>query len=1275
MTGATVLAVNHAATLFFMGINRYQLGRYTAIPPAPSPTAAVAPPAVPALLLTVGSSGTSGSADGDASASRFRMPSAVSIDPVSKHLVVCDLGNNRLRSVNRLSGFVATIAGSTMGFANGLGVAAQFAAPTETTSTGDGTIFVADDENNRVRQISIAGAVSALVGSGAAAFADGAGASAAFDRPTGIATFAGNLFVADMHNKRVRHVAVGNSTVTTLAGDGKYGFTDGLGGTLGAPARITAAADGTLYVADHGTRSLRKLLQNGVLSTMFGTGAEGFVNAVGFEASCGFLHQIAVTGDGHLFVADWTNNVLRVVSPEGVVTTAMTLPGVQGVAVDTDASLVYVTSNDTHIVQLLGAPSPSMTHGVSASDTSLTTSATVSPPPTATGTPTPTRSATPSAAVPATASESRTVSPTASAPMVASSSASRSPSMPPTTTRAATASRSVLPTPSATAPLTASQSIAFTPSHSLRATESTSMPPTTTKRATASDSTQPTLSETVPLTASASAEPSATGSAPTTPSSTPSRSNTHPPTASAPATVSSTAQPTASATVRDTASASGDASATESPQGTRSGSVSHSERVTPTLSAPVTASGSATASPVASQSESVVPTATPSGTESDVPAPSTSGSSTVAPPPTPSRSLSPATHKASPGSAAATAPAEQSATATLVPALAVGVTVQVLSGYRATVTITAPTHAALYGVEAIAYTDVAASGVGYATTSGNRSACSNLAQNSSVTCARAALAPPTAWLFDLSVAAPQYHTRDIEIRLHVSADNGRGTERRITLTAAVTSANTAAPTAPDDGTGMSAEAALRSVFSLNQGCAGLKLPILAITVVLFLLLLAVRAFVLLAARDATSSELATRDVSAFKGLLPQHAWVGAALPCHRHCGPAHAFMLLTHVLVFMTVISALVAHFPTIDDPASQTVAAVFAVGMAACTRPVLGALFSMYSLHDVTPRGHLRAPYEPIEREIRMTAAAIGVSDHTYAGIADVKFDRSAADTGTNAGGVGLARVASMRRGHTVKSFAYTRAGYLLNGAISVCLAVAAFVLMAPLCGHRLAVLERTIGIAVVLDLAAVQPCAVALLFLWRWMSSEEADGRAVHDLHPFDGDVIPLEEDVPEQCCGGGDAAAGTTYLEEATPAEGHATPARGLPEVAVMLGPQDTLAVTHQGASTNVTATAVGFGFYFGDDTASPTDVPALHPTDCWGTAPSVVSDDDAFARDAWSAADDFTMDADEAEQPPPPAAPSVDQAVIDAAAASTTDGESSMDSQAFEDALNDDDVDGM
>jgi hypothetical protein len=487
--------------------------------------------------------------------------------------------------------------------------------------------------------------------------------------------------------------------------------------------------------------------------------------------------------------------------------------------------------------------------------------------------------------------------------------------------------------------------------------------------------------------------------------------------------------------------------------------------------------------------------------------------------------------------------------------------------YRATVTVTAPIRTTLFGLSAIAYTDVVASGVGFATESMTAAACANLAQNRSVACSLGSLVAPATWVFELLVDTPQYYKRDIAVKLHLYAHDARASEQTITMARLAGRGDATYAPAPGttvdettgDGSGMSAATALKGIFSLNQGCGGMKLPILVITVVLFLVLLLVRCVVMLVKRD-THDDVATRDVPAKQGLLPQHVWFGAARPCHRHCGPAHAFMLLTHVLAFVTIIAALVAAYPTVDDTASQLAAALFAVGMAAGLRPVLGLLFAMYHVNKDVLRAAVCDRYAPGDAALGFERpdGAIGLSAQTFTNIADVAFELGGdvvplgAAPGKPAAYAALGEV-KKRRGFAVESLRYTRAGYAVNAAAAGGLLVAAFVIMAPLCGRRLAVLERTILYAVALDAAAMQPCFVALVWLYRWLISEEKDGRAVHDLHPVDGEILPVPEDGFDGDGDGAGAAPATRYA-----------PAKGVDSTCRSSASGDVLAGGEQGAS---------------------------------------------------------------------------------------------------------------
>ena len=156
---------------------------------------------------------------------------------------------------------VSTIAGSMAGFAEGTGAAAQFDMPVAVAVDAQGVLYVSDYNNNRIRRITPAGVVSTLAGSGTMGFADGPGNTAQFNGPSGLALDAqGTLYVADVGNNRIRKISSAG-TVTTLAGSGAAGFADGMGSaaTFNAPNSVPVDAQGNVYVADTENHRIRKV--------------------------------------------------------------------------------------------------------------------------------------------------------------------------------------------------------------------------------------------------------------------------------------------------------------------------------------------------------------------------------------------------------------------------------------------------------------------------------------------------------------------------------------------------------------------------------------------------------------------------------------------------------------------------------------------------------------------------------------------------------------------------------------------------------------------------------------------------------------------------------------------------------------------------------------------------------------------------------------------------------------------------------------------------------
>ncbi|MEO5948894.1 MAG: prepilin-type N-terminal cleavage/methylation domain-containing protein [Candidatus Saccharimonas sp.] len=193
-------------------------------------------------------------------AGSFNAPYGVATDSAD-NIYVADYGNNRIRKITQ-AGIDTVLAGTGVsGFANGAGVSAQFNHPQNLDVDSAGNVYVADYGNNRIRKITPAGVVSTLAGSGVAGFADGAGGSAQFNYPGGIAVdSSGIVYVADKSNHRIRKITSAG-VVSTLAGSGVAGFADGAGGSAQFynPSGVAVDSSGNIYVADRFNNRIRKI--------------------------------------------------------------------------------------------------------------------------------------------------------------------------------------------------------------------------------------------------------------------------------------------------------------------------------------------------------------------------------------------------------------------------------------------------------------------------------------------------------------------------------------------------------------------------------------------------------------------------------------------------------------------------------------------------------------------------------------------------------------------------------------------------------------------------------------------------------------------------------------------------------------------------------------------------------------------------------------------------------------------------------------------------------
>ncbi|MCF8248233.1 MAG: gliding motility-associated C-terminal domain-containing protein [Saprospiraceae bacterium] len=231
--------------------------------------------------------------------------------------------------------WVTTVAGvlETPGFNNGPALSARFFSPHGIAADTMGRIYIADRYNHTIRLLDTnTGMVSTLAGlAGTTGSTNGVGVEARFNEPWGLcATPSGTVFVADTKNNKIRKI-LPDGTVSTVAGTGNFGSTNGpaLSSTFGNPTGIEVDAAGNIYVADHLTHIIRKITPNGTVSTLAGMAyIPGDTNGTGPSAQFWRPYGLTLDNQGNILVADEWNHKIRMVTPQGVVTT------VAGIGID-----------------------------------------------------------------------------------------------------------------------------------------------------------------------------------------------------------------------------------------------------------------------------------------------------------------------------------------------------------------------------------------------------------------------------------------------------------------------------------------------------------------------------------------------------------------------------------------------------------------------------------------------------------------------------------------------------------------------------------------------------------------------------------------------------------------------------------------------------------------------------------------------------------------------------------------------------------------------------
>jgi uncharacterized protein (TIGR03437 family) len=370
------------------------------------------------IITTVAGNGQWGYAGdgGAATKAELQVPTGVALD-ASGNLYIADSHNQRIRMVTASTGIITTVAGTgTAGFSGdgSAATAALFSNPVTVAVDASGAVYVADGDNNRIRRFVVGGAIATFAGTTTSVGDGGPSTQARLDEPWGIAAdSSGNLYIADIPANRVRKVTP-SGTITTLAGTGQTGYGGDNGpanlAILATPNGVAVDSAGNVYIADSANNRIRRVnAATGIMTTFAGSGSttytgtgtggdggpataasilypeavavdgagnvyftsmvrtntspgplcvrrittDGKINAwaggttaTGFsgdggpplKAVLGSTLNIAAGPDGSLYIADWDNNRIRKVDPAGATITTVAGNGQAGLSGDGGAA-------------------------------------------------------------------------------------------------------------------------------------------------------------------------------------------------------------------------------------------------------------------------------------------------------------------------------------------------------------------------------------------------------------------------------------------------------------------------------------------------------------------------------------------------------------------------------------------------------------------------------------------------------------------------------------------------------------------------------------------------------------------------------------------------------------------------------------------------------------------------------------------------------------------------------------------------------------------------